>query len=323
MRDVMFYPYHTFVDDVLAQYKDTLPSYQPDEGSWPLSLEGVTVQKMKITSAGLPANVLSTFWSIRRFDLSSGLDFQRASTGQPLWTCAKHLNHQEFVYELNIERERSARNAKTATVRIFMGPRSDLSGRRYTLEEERHLMFMLDSFTVPLNVGMNKIYRNSFQSSLTIDFPQSLAEQEVPSDNRRPFCGCGWPRHLLLPLGTQEGLSMDVFAIVTNSMEDSVEQDDTGTEEGCRPAHIFCGLMGKKYPDARPMGYPFDRKLYLSEAAPSSVLEDLVREIPNSGHAQVSIVHRNEPRPSNFAPGFSSETYSASSSEESSLYSVE
>lgn len=29
---------------------------------------------------------------------------------------------------------------------------------------------------------------------------------------------------------------------------------------GCKDAASFCGLRDKKYPDARSMGYPFDRQ---------------------------------------------------------------
>ena len=29
---------------------------------------------------------------------------------------------------------------------------------------------------------------------------------------------------------------------------------------GCNDAASFCGLRDRKYPDARPMGYPFDRR---------------------------------------------------------------
>ena len=34
-------------------------------------------------------------------------------------------------------------------------------------------------------------------------------------------------------------------------------QDEVG---GCNDAASFCGVRDRKYPDARPMGYPFDRR---------------------------------------------------------------
>lgn len=40
-------------------------------------------------------------------------------------------------------------------------------------------------------------------------------------------------------------------------MRVQVEQDEP---TGCKDAASFCGLRDRKYPDARPMGYPFDRR---------------------------------------------------------------
>jgi hypothetical protein len=36
-----------------------------------------------------------------------------------------------------------------------------------------------------------------------------------------------------------------------------VEQEES---TGCKDAVSYCGLRDRKYPDARPMGYPFDRR---------------------------------------------------------------
>lgn len=36
-----------------------------------------------------------------------------------------------------------------------------------------------------------------------------------------------------------------------------MEQEES---TGCKDAVSFCGLRDRKYPDARPMGYPFDRR---------------------------------------------------------------
>lgn len=135
---------------------------------------------------------------------------------------------------------------------------------------------------------MNTVRRKSVETPLTIDFPQSLRELRQERDNAMPFCGCGWPHHLLIPKGNREGLSMDIFAIITNSEEDYVEPIGTGQQQ-CRPAYIFCGLMDERYPDARPMGYPFDRKLFISETHGATFLENLVRAVPNAISTHVRI----------------------------------
>lgn len=38
-----------------------------------------------------------------------------------------------------------------------------------------------------------------------------------------------------------------------------VDGEDPDTLEQCEDASSYCGIYHKKYPDARPMGFPFDR----------------------------------------------------------------
>ncbi|CAL8095574.1 unnamed protein product [Orchesella dallaii] len=295
MRDIMFYPYHEYIDNVFNRYKNSLAPYQLTQGDWPLLMPGVHVHSVKVQSKNLPANVLHTFWSYRRYDLGRGLDFNRSFVRGPLFACHQHLDHQDFEYELKIERKEHAHRAKTVTVRLFMGPRYDLKGRRYNLEEERHFMFIMDTFTVPLKVGMNTVRRRSIETPLTIDFPASLRELRMTTENTMPFCGCGWPHHLLIPKGKRDGLSMDLFAMITNSAEDAVIPERRAPPQNCRPAYIFCGLMDEKYPDARPMGYPFDRRLYISEKGQGpAFLEHLVRDAPNMAFSHIKVVHFDE-----------------------------
>jgi len=142
-----------------------------------------------------------------------------------------------------------------------------------------------------VNVGRNVIRRRSDDTHLTIDFPQSHLELNTDLDSLTPFCGCGWPHHLLLPKGTPDGMIFDLFVMVTNGREDAVRQ--TGRQRVCRAAPIFCGIEGELYPDARPMGYPFDRPIYTShninpldpafdEVDGPISLEEWILEIPNS-----------------------------------------
>lgn len=136
---------------------------------------------------------------------------------------------------------------------------------------------------------MNIVRRKSVETPLTIDFPESLRELQSQTSTAMPYCGCGWPHHLLIPKGTREGLSLDLFAMVTDSEEDYVEPEGRAIPQTCRQSYIFCGLMEEKYPDARPMGYPFDRKLYVSAKGPGpAFLEHLVRDVPNMAFAHVS-----------------------------------
>jgi len=59
-------------------------------------------------------------------------------------------------------------------------------------------------------------------------------------------------------------MAFDLFVMVTNFDEDFVPDDPKEFEfpETCRSAYIFCGIPRRKYPDAKPLGYPFDRLPY-------------------------------------------------------------
>jgi hypothetical protein len=214
-----------------------------------------------------------------------------------------------------------------------MAPRLDENGRPYSLYEQRKHFFAMDFFTVQrepipntynfalrssaslifkkfpnsaVTPGRNVISRSSLASSLTISWPQRLEELERDPNLLTPDCGCGWPQHLLIPKGTPAGLPFDLFLMVTNGEEDAVGVGNGPSQRpaSCRAAPIYCGVPGQLYPDARPMGYPFDRLPYsvhdpVQEAdgrlgySPAvrmvASVEEYARGIPNSATTQVRI----------------------------------
>ncbi|RIB23645.1 hypothetical protein C2G38_2139650 [Gigaspora rosea] len=69
------------------------------------------------------------------------------------------------------------------------------------------------------------------------------------------YCDCGWPFHLLLPRGSRNGMKFKLFVFISDWEKDKVPRV---TRCG---SLSFCGAEKPKdkYPDIRPMGYPFDR----------------------------------------------------------------
>lgn len=63
------------------------------------------------------------------------------------------------------------------------------------------------------------------------------------------------PHHMLIPKGTVEGLPCILFVMITNHDDDRVEVESSK----CDNAASYCGLQNNKYPDRKPMGFPFDR----------------------------------------------------------------
>lgn len=87
---------------------------------------------------------------------------------------------------------------------------------------------MISSFSV--NPGMNTINRRDEESNVTIPYNRTFrnigsAARTPGSEDQFNFCGCGWPSHLLVPKGTPEGFTFDVFAMISNFNDDTVNEE--------------------------------------------------------------------------------------------------
>ncbi|OXA59799.1 Phenoloxidase subunit 1 [Folsomia candida] len=314
MRDMIFYRIHKGVDNLFSAYKNTfLPPYVLSTGDYPLIFDGVRINSVAVQSAAAQSspNRLGTFWNRRQFNLQGGLDFNPNNVnGAPtISVCAKHLDHEEFTYQIQVDNNRN--RVTNGFVRIFMAPRykSLASQERYTFNEQRGLFFTMDSFIQPLQPGANMITRRSIDSTLTVPWQSSVQQLRQDVINGRTGavnCECGFPHHLLLPKGTEEGMAFDLFVMITNADTDFVQGTSQSQFGQCIPSHIHCGILGQPYPDAKPLGYPFDRRPFITQVQtqdangnpvvtniPPSNLESYVAAVPNMGTSQVIITHRN------------------------------
>lgn len=255
MRDPIFFAYHAFINTVFVEHKRTLQPYSNQQLDYP----GVEIKGISVQAPNVPVNTLSTYWTKSDVDLSRGMDFTPRG---PIYVRFTHLNHADFKYNIVVNNKTNA--IKRGTVRIFIAPKLDERGLPFTLENQRGLMIEMDKFQVSMKPGENKIERNSTQSTVTIPFERTfrnIDDQNRPSGGQAleqfNLCGCGWPQHMLIPKGNKGGFPMDLFVMVSNIQADEVVQNEVGS---CNDAASFCGIRDSKYPDARPMGYPFDRR---------------------------------------------------------------
>ncbi|XP_067015424.2 phenoloxidase 1 [Anabrus simplex] len=250
MRDPTFYRWHKFVDNIFQQHKATMPPYTTQE----LGYDGIAVRSIEVVSQGNPRNEFNTFWQQSDVELSRGLDI--APQGA-VYARLTHLQHAPFTYRIQVENSGQPRKG---TVRIFMAPKFDERGLPMPFRTQRLLFIEMDRFPVDLRKGSNTIERNSRQSSITIPYERTFRRldptQVTPDDQEFNFCGCGWPQHMLIPKGTAAGYPAELFVMVSNFADDKVDQPPP---RGCRAAESICGWFERKYPDRRPMGYPFDR----------------------------------------------------------------
>ncbi|XP_076290226.1 phenoloxidase 1-like [Lasioglossum baleicum] len=248
-RDPIFYRWHGFINDVFFEFKNTLPPYEISQ----LNYLGIEVEDVKLTTNN-EDNVLHTFWNQSEVDLTSGLDWLPP---EPVRVKFTHLNHANFTYTITVNN--TTTRSKKGTVRIFIAPMEDERRQPFSFAKQKGLMIEMDKFSVTLQPGRNVIQQKSTDSSVTIPFEQTFPPRDTDStecpkpDN---FCGCGWPQHLLVPKGVKGGFPMVLFAMVSDYTRDIVEQVESSC---CKDGVSYCGLRDKKYPDARAMGYPFDR----------------------------------------------------------------
>ncbi|KAG5886327.1 hypothetical protein JTB14_034790 [Gonioctena quinquepunctata] len=255
MRDPIFYRWHAYIDDIFQKFKSTLPRYTVEQ----LNYSGVTVDQISIEStSGGQGNNIQTFWQQSDVDLSRGMDFQPRGAVLVRFT---HLNHAEFTYRITVNNQ-SGEN-RQGTCRIFLAPKFDERGNPWLFRDQKHMFIEMDKFSVNLNQGQNTISRSSTLSSVTIPFERTFryldTNRPEGADNLAQFnfCGCGWPQHMLTPMGNAEGMQCQLFVMISNYADDRIEQS---TEGACNDADSFCGIKDKLYPDRRSMGYPFDRQ---------------------------------------------------------------
>lgn len=260
MRDPVFYRWHKFVDGIFQEYKMTQPPYTLED----LSLPNVVVDKVGVLRDN-QLNQLTTGWNLREFEASRGLDFNAPN---PVMLRITHLDHAPFNYHIQVTNSGAA--PKKVTVRIFIAPKHNVRGLEMSFMEQRLLWSEMDKFTETLKPGKNQIVRASKDSSITnpneFTFrdlgprppPAADGSAPPPANNEFNFCGCGWPEHLLLPRGKPEGMTYQLFVMLTDYEKDKVEEPKGPRK--CANAVSFCGILDAKYPDKRPMGFPFDRR---------------------------------------------------------------
>ncbi|GIY12159.1 hemocyanin D chain [Caerostris extrusa] len=249
LRDPIFYRYHRWMDNIFQEYKRRLPSYTPNDLSFP----GIRVVNVTV-NAKVP-NLVHTFSKDSLLELSNGINLKNK-----IQVKYQHLDHEPFSYSIAVNNT-TGKDKKT-TVRIFLAPKYDELGNRLVLEDQRRLYIELDKFTVDLHPGKNTINRRSVDSSVTLSHVPTFEELEKGeglSDTNTEYCSCGWPEHMLVPRGKPRGMVFHLFVMLTDYEQDKVA--DAPATVVCSDAVSYCGAKDQKYPDRRAMGYPFDRPI--------------------------------------------------------------
>jgi tyrosinase len=158
-----------------------------------------------------------------------------------------YLDQEEFAYAVRLTN--TAGEDHDVTVRLFIVADA--------LFDQRRMWIELDKFRHTVRGEHSVAVRHADASAVIrkpgLKPPGATRHSVFGADphEEETYCECGWPYNLLLPRGTGDGMAFWIAAIVTDGAQDQVQESACGSMS-------FCGAKDR-YPDARPMGYPFDR----------------------------------------------------------------
>lgn len=247
-RDPLFYQWHKCIDNLFQRFKNTLTPYTPEEVNW---------AEVKIDKVGVigetsnKENTLNTFWNENEFKIGKHHSFTGESTAE---VTVKHLDHEPFKYTFEIVN--NAGDSKEAMVRVYLVPKYNELGKKFTPNQQRSMLIELDKFITKLKPGKNVVERTSKDSSVTVPTKSVFAPFETLDGKDQ--CNCGWPEYLLLPRGKPEGMTFRLIVFVSNWQEDKLHDDVSCL---CKGSPSYCRYLYQKVADKRPIGYPFDRKI--------------------------------------------------------------
>jgi len=262
-RDPLLYRWHAYIDGIFAQYKQTLGPYKNEDLEFPgITINDVTVhaQKDPDFQNGIfgkvvgPKNQLFTHMELGDVGFY-GADIGNITQSDRVRIKYRRLNHSPFVYRFTVTNSGPA--PVDSIVRVFL---ADEKGTPTTVE--------MDKFFWRFKRGTTEFERSSDDSSSVPRKALGLYEIQEQSSysgsyNYRSedilqYTGCGWPKHLLVPRGSPTGFKTNLLVVISPLLpDDAAKRTDWKTVSSL--THSLCGAPGDKYPDSRPMGYPFDR----------------------------------------------------------------
>ncbi|RIA97854.1 hypothetical protein C1645_813570 [Glomus cerebriforme] len=276
-RDPVFWRWHRHIDDLVYKWESKQQQNDFSKSPPPVKIrEGdiilVFKDKLPINHGATQDDEATAFgeqtFGGNNFDtdvsnneyVTHGLETKMK---RRLWTYVEdsgaseeieYLFPREFYYYFRVENTSSS--PLNATFRVFLAPEELADSVRHWIE--------LDKFKQELPPNSKTVVSRDCDMSSVIRQPPQKTEDELDDtvtqpgtedDSAEQFCDCGWPFHLLLPRGRKGGAKYKLLVFITDWSQDEVPRLS-------RCGSIsFCGAEGpaEKYPDSKPMGYPFDK----------------------------------------------------------------
>ncbi|XP_066998959.2 hexamerin [Anabrus simplex] len=247
IRDPIYFNMCKRIDITFQKYKEMLGRYTQDELAFP----GVKIESVDIDK-------LMTYFDNFDIDLMNAINVNNIEEAQKLKIVARQqrLTYKPFTYKVVVNSDKET----NVMVRVFLGPKYDITGQEMDIDTMRKYMVELDRFPYKIVSGKNEIVRNSHDSTVIVKDHTTYMDLMTKVENGLQgkkvhvdeiMNNCGFPERLLLPRGNKNGLPLTFFVMVT-------PYDGPMTQ--LPMAYVSCGVgYNNKYPDMKPMGYPFDR----------------------------------------------------------------
>ncbi|XP_049800112.1 hexamerin-like [Schistocerca nitens] len=262
-KSPLYYKILKRVAMALDEFKSRIGPYTQKE----LMLPGVTVESLTVDK-------LVTYFEDYDFELNNAVPVASLEEAARLNVVARtqRLTHVPFNYNIKVTSDMEV----DVFVRFFIGPVYDAYGKELPLDEKRHNMVYVDSFSVKLKQGVNELLRKSKDISSYSQLPVSYNKlyeateaalaggtQRLPDYISRMF---GDVDRLVLPRGTREGLPLCTYVIISQCSPRSIRNTDPVIDNMCPKNSLF----------------PFDRPI-----------DELEFNVPNSFFGETVVFHRN------------------------------
>ncbi|CAG8556074.1 16503_t:CDS:2 [Dentiscutata erythropus] len=290
-RDPVFWRWHRHVDEVYSRWQNKQAPYDFSDAP-PVVIKSndiILAWKDKLLDADKNGNADGWFSYAQKAFGGANFDADVSSnsvvtnelqtemkTRNFVWLeddnntqVVNYLYPREYFYFFRVQN--TTNKNLDITLRVFLAPEEFINSRVHWIE--------LDKIKQTLKPNEKAVFSQNCDESVVIRKPaQKTPEQmdttaitiekrfEAESLGREQksevyFCDCGWPFNLLLPRGTKQGLKCKLFVMITDGVKDIVKPKRSNAAPKKCGSLSFCGAQqwDELYPDARRMGYPFDK----------------------------------------------------------------
>lgn len=213
----------------------------------PFDLSQYETDKFKIIDSNFTK--IMTYFDYYQFPINKAINHQSnyLSKRWPIFSRQRRLKHLPFTLNFTVE----STNEENVIIRLFLGPSCNDD---CWLESSN--FYELDSFSFFLQNGLNTICWSPDKSSKYSFYNDDIKKDysnfynKLSSQKKSPYNIFKFPGNLLIPRGTEEGLNLKLFLMITPTEDPSLLEY---TPENNYYKQISYEL------DMKPLGFPFHR----------------------------------------------------------------